>query len=275
MIVLIEKSREKSISGFQKLATRRGTAGTNVALDAPSIMHASARRLLGLPGRPQQRTLATGYGAPLERHGGLFPGIKRLTELVIDRGQGSEVFTRDNERYLDFTSGIGVLSTGHCHPTVVTAVREQAGKITHAQQSVVYNGAALDLVQRLLPVLPEGVDTAFFCNSGGEAVENALRLVRQSTGRDTVLCFLGGYHGRSSGALAVTSSSASYRGGRAGPLPSGQAFVPYPYEYAGVSAEDTMKALDTALLQQAALTDVAAVSTPRLSYLPCTFNGEH
>ena len=211
--------------------------------------------------RRLQRGLAAGYGSPIKGHGGLFPGIKRLTELVIDRGQGSEVFTRDNERYLDFTSGIGVLSTGHCHPTVVAAVREQAGKITHAQQSVVYNGAALDLVQRLLPVLPEGLDTAFFCNSGGEAVENALRLVRQSTGRDTVICFLGGYHGRSSGALAVTSSSASYRGGRAGPLPSGQAFVPYPYEYAGVSAEDTMRALDTALLQQAALSDVAAVST--------------
>jgi len=201
----------------------------------------------------------SGFGTPLERHGGLFPGIKRLTELVVDRGAGCRLFTREGERYLDFTSGIGVLSTGHCHPTVVEAVREQAGRITHAQQSVVYNAAALDLIERLLPVLPSGINTAFFCNSGGEAVENALRLARQATRKDTVLCFLGGYHGRTSGALAVTSSSASYRGGRAGPLPSGQVFVPYPYEHAGVSADDTMRALDAAILQQVGGDDVAGV----------------
>jgi 4-aminobutyrate aminotransferase len=117
------------------------------------------------------------------------------------------------------------------------------------------------LIERLRPVLPAGLQdgATFFANSGGEAVENALRLVRQATGRDTVLCFLGGYHGRTTGALAVTSSSASYRGARAGPLPSGQAFVPYPYEYAGTSGDESLHALDMALLQQAALTDVAAV----------------
>jgi 4-aminobutyrate aminotransferase len=198
-----------------------------------------------------------GFGRPLEHN--LFPGVKRLTELVLSSGRGTEAFTDDGQRYLDFTSGIGVLSTGHCHPAVVRAVREQAGRLTHAQQSVAYCDRALELAERLRAVTPDGVDSVFFCNSGGEAIESALRLARQATGRDTVLSFLGGYHGRTSGALAVTSSAAAYRGARSGPLPAGTAWAQYPYEHAGVGWRRSMESLDLALAQQVPESDVAAV----------------
>merc|ERR1719262_467311 len=78
-----------------------------------------------------------GLGSPQETK--IFPGVKRATELVIESGKGTEVWTTDGKRYLDLTSGIGVLSTGHCHPTVVKAVQEQAAKISHAQQMCFYN----------------------------------------------------------------------------------------------------------------------------------------
>jgi len=117
----------------------------------------------------------------------------------------------------------------------------------------------LELVERLQSVVPPELDTVLFCNSGSEAIENALRLVRQATGRDTVISFLGGYHGRTAGALSVTTSSTTYRGSRSGPLPAGTAFVPFPYVYAGVGAEESLAALDRALLQQCPASDVAAV----------------
>ena len=158
----------------------------------------------------------------------LFPGIKRATELVFVKGQGSRVTCASGRDYLDFTSGIGVTSTGHCHPRVVAAVRAQAGVASHLQMSIGYHDRMLELIERLEPYTM-GLDSFFFSNSGGEAIEGALRLARQATGRPGVIAFQGGYHGRTAGALAVTSSSVGYRGRGAGPLPYGSFFAPYPY----------------------------------------------
>merc|ERR1719324_1479664 len=165
----------------------------------------------------------------------------------------------DGKRYLDATTGIGVVSTGHCHPTVVKAVQEQAANIVHAQQSVFYCNTVNRLIEKLGEKVPAGLDSFFFANSGAEAVEGALRLARQATGRDTVIAFLGGYHGRTSGTLAVTSSSTAYRGTRAGVLPGGTAWAQYPYEHAGVSAEQSFESLDLLLQQQANASEVAAL----------------
>ena len=135
----------------------------------------------------------------------LFPSIKRLSELVLASGSGCRVTTTTGETFMDFTSGIGVTSTGHCHPRVVEAVRAQAGTLTHGQMSVAYAQPMLDLIDRLTPLMPKaegaaasGLDSFFFANSGAEAVEAALRLARQATGRDNVIAFSGGYHGRTS-----------------------------------------------------------------------------
>jgi 4-aminobutyrate aminotransferase len=189
----------------------------------------------------------------------IIPAVKRHCQLVIDKGAGSEVWTEDGKRYLDYTSGIGVLSTGHCHPHVVKAVQAQATKISHAQQGCYFNSTTNRLIERLVPVVPKGLDSFFFCNSGAEAVEGALKIARQAKRRDTVIAFLGGYHGRTAGAIAVTSSGSGYRGERAGPLPSGTAWARYPYEHAGITAKDALESLDLLLLQQAKASEIAAV----------------
>lgn len=189
----------------------------------------------------------------------LFPGIKRATELVISRAKGSEVFTADGVRYLDFTTGIGVTSTGHCHPKVVAAVQEQAAQGVHFQMSVGYNSRALELIERMQPHVPPGHDSFFFTNSGAEAVEGAVKLARQFKERDCIIAFQGGYHGRTAGTLALTSSSVGYRGHRAGPLPSGTYLAPYPYEYQGISEEFSMRQLELLLKQQVNASEVAAV----------------
>jgi 4-aminobutyrate aminotransferase len=189
----------------------------------------------------------------------IFPGVKRATEIVIESGKGCEVWTAEGKRYLDVTAGIGVLSTGHCHPTVVKAVQEQATKISHAQQSCYFNSTVNTLIDKLAPVVPPGHDSFFFGNSGAEAVEGAVRLARHATGRDGVIAFLGGYHGRTSQCLALTGSSSSYRGHRAGPLPGGTHWARYPYEHAGVTAEHALESLDLVLAQQAKASDIAAV----------------
>jgi len=198
-----------------------------------------------------------GLGTPQETK--LFPSIKRATELVVESGKGCEVWTQEGKRYIDATSGIGVLSTGHCHPTVVKAVQEQAAKVSHAQQSCYYSTTVNALMDKLGPVVPKGHDSFFFSNSGAEAVEGAMRLARHATGRDTIVAFLGGYHGRTQGTLAITSSSTGYRGHRSGPLPGGTAWARYPYEHAGISAEHSLESLELILLQQAKASEIAAV----------------
>jgi len=189
----------------------------------------------------------------------IIPAVKRATELIITEGKGTEVWDASGKRYLDMTSGIGVTSTGHCHPTVVKAVQAQAAKIVHAQQSCYYNNVTNELMERMVPLLPKGLDSFFFCNSGAEAIEGALKIARQAKKRDTVIAFLGGYHGRTAGTLAITTSNSGYRGERSGPLPAGAVFAKYPYEHAGVLASHTFESLDLLLLQQVKATDVAAV----------------
>mmetsp|Transcript_2595 Transcript_2595/g.7612 ORF Transcript_2595/g.7612 Transcript_2595/m.7612 type:complete len:423 (+) Transcript_2595:144-1412(+) len=188
----------------------------------------------------------------------LFPGIKRATEHVLVKGLGSRVWSAEGREFLDFTSGIGVTSTGHCHPTVVAAVQAQAAVACHLQQSVAYSDRALELVERLEP-RALGLDSFFFANSGAEAVEGALRLARQATGRAGVVAFQGGYHGRTAGSMAITTSGVGYRGRDAGPLPYGQFFAPYPYAHRGVTEAHAVEQLDLLLKQQVAASEVAAV----------------
>ena len=166
------------------------------------------------------RTLQASEEARVTAAAKLFPGIKRLSERVLVQGLGSRVWDADGNELIDFASGIGVTSTGHCHPKVVDAVQRQAATASHLQMSVSYHDRMLELVERLEP-FTMGLDSFFFANSGGEAIEGALRLARQATGRSGVIAFQGGYHGRTAGALAVTSSSVGYRGADAGPLPYG------------------------------------------------------
>ncbi|ALE74914.1 Gamma-aminobutyrate:alpha-ketoglutarate aminotransferase [Pseudonocardia sp. Ae168_Ps1] len=192
----------------------------------------------------------------------LSPLLKQATPVQAARGEGVYLYDTDGRRHLDFTAGIGVTSTGHCHPTVVKAAQEQVGTLIHGQYTTVMHQPLLKLVERMGEVLPEGIDSVFFTNSGSEAVEASVRLARQATGRSTIVAFDGGFHGRTMGAAALTTSGAKIRAG-IGPMMGGVAFSPFPYAYRyGWSEEDTvafaLRELDRVLASSAPASDVAA-----------------
>ena len=156
----------------------------------------------------------------------------RYTDLVVERGEGSWLETIDGDRYLDYTCGIGVMNTGHAHPKVAAAIAAQATRGIHGQQNIVYHQPGLELHERLPRRFPNpDRDTAyglFLSNSGAEAVEAAVKLAKMATHRTIVVAFRGGFHGRTHGAMALTSSGVKYRG-HFEPLLGGVHFVPFPY----------------------------------------------
>ncbi|MBI1802461.1 MAG: aminotransferase class III-fold pyridoxal phosphate-dependent enzyme [Chloroflexi bacterium] len=154
----------------------------------------------------------------------------RYGEFVTARGEGVYVWDQDDNRYLDFTSGIGVTNTGHCHPKVVEAIRAQAGKIIHAELNIQYHETVLQLAEELLTIMPAPLDTFFFSNSGAEAIEASVKLARQTSRRPNIIAFQGAFHGRTNAAMALTSSKAAYRAGY-GPLMGGVLTAPFPYHY--------------------------------------------
>jgi 4-aminobutyrate aminotransferase len=154
----------------------------------------------------------------------------RYTDLVIEHGAGSWLVTTDGERYLDYSSGIGVTNTGHAHPRVVDAVQEQATKLLHGQQNIVYHEQGLRLHDRLRTVLPGGPWAAFLANSGAEAIEASVKLARVATGRPAIVAFRGGFHGRTAQTMALTSSRNTIRGDFE-PLPGSVYHTTFPYCY--------------------------------------------
>jgi 4-aminobutyrate aminotransferase len=160
----------------------------------------------------------------------LAPVWARPWQLFADRAQGAYIWDTDGNRYLDFTSGIGVTNTGHCHPEVVEAVREQAALLIHGQANLIMHRPMLRLAEALREVVPAPLDTFFFSNSGAEAVEASVKLARHATGRTNVIAFERSFHGRTVGAMSLTSSSTVYRRGYQ-PLMPGVFFAPYAYCY--------------------------------------------
>jgi 4-aminobutyrate aminotransferase len=154
----------------------------------------------------------------------------RITNLVVDHGEGSWLVTPEGVRYLDYTSGIGVTNTGHAHPRVVAAVQAQAAKLLHGQQNIVFHEAGLRLYDRLAHLLPGGPWSAFLANSGAEAVEAAVKLARVATGRPAIIAFRYGFHGRTGQAMALTAAKDVYRGAFE-PLPGSVYHAAYPYCY--------------------------------------------
>lgn len=159
----------------------------------------------------------------------LTPAWYYTAPLTIVRGEGAYLIAESGERYLDFASGYGVTSTGHCHPRVVRAAQEQAAQLIHVSTTV-DNSRLLQLAQRLAAVTPAGLEMMFFHSAGAEAVEAAIKLTRRVTGRRELIAFRGAFHGRTTGALALTTSKALYRKGH-DPFFPGVHFAPYPTPY--------------------------------------------
>ncbi|WP_072687182.1 aspartate aminotransferase family protein [Rhodococcus marinonascens] len=174
----------------------------------------------------------------------LSPLLAQATPVTVDHGAGCYLYGTDGRRYLDFTAGIGVTSTGHCHPHVVEAARRQVGSLIHGQYTTVMHQPMLELIDRLGSVLPADLDSLFFANSGSEAVEASLRLSRQATGRPNVIVFHGGFHGRTVAAATMTTSGTRFSAGFS-PLMGGVHVAPFPnaYRYGWSEEEATAFAL--------------------------------
>src|SRR6266581_6640577 len=123
--------------------------------------------------------------------------------LVAERGEGVWIYTSDGDRYLDLYGGHAVAGTGHCHPHVVAAIREQSEKILF-YSNLVYSEARARAAEKLVSIAPASLTKAFFCNSGTEANENAMRMARLATGRLNIITFSGGFHGRTADAISAT-----------------------------------------------------------------------
>jgi 4-aminobutyrate aminotransferase len=175
-------------------------------------------------------SVARAPGSALPDHAVVPPVWGRITDLDVDRGEGSWLITRDGERYLDYTSGIGVTNTGHAHPRVAAAVAAQAQKLLHGQQNILYHEPGLRLYERLPTLLPGGPYQAFLSNSGAEAVEASVKLARVATGRPAVIAFRYGYHGRTAQTMALTTAKDVYRAAFE-PLPGSVYHTAYPYCY--------------------------------------------
>jgi len=123
--------------------------------------------------------------------------------IVAERGEGVWLYASNGEKYLDLYGGHAVAGTGHCHPHVVNALREQAGELLF-YSNLVYSSARARAAEKLVSIAPSGLTKTFFCNSGTEANENAMRMARMSTGRERVITFSGGFHGRTADAISAT-----------------------------------------------------------------------
>lgn len=173
------------------------------------------------------------------------PVLSYRSDLEIVRGAGSRVTDSVGGEYLDFTTGIGCLNLGHNHPDVVAAAKDQLDRLWHAGWAVYRYGALADVAERLVEITPGQVEQVVLLNSGAEAVEGSVKLARKSTGRQGVIVFRGGFHGRTMGSVSYTTSKAAYREGYHPLVPS--VFVtpfPHPYEWGMSQADADALALD-------------------------------
>lgn len=159
------------------------------------------------------------------------PSYTRIYPLVVEKGQGLWVEDIDGNVFLDFTAGIAVCSTGHCHPQVVQAIKDQVGRLLHMSGTDFYYTPQIALAEKLSTVVPgDGEKKAFFGNSGAEAIEAAFKLARWHTRRELNIAFFGAFHGRTMGALSLTASKTIQKK-HYNPFVPGITHVPYAYCY--------------------------------------------
>jgi 4-aminobutyrate aminotransferase len=165
------------------------------------------------------------------------PSYPRDYPFVMSHGKGAEVWDVDGNRFLDFMAGIAVCSTGHSHPDVVNAIKAAADQFLHISSDY-WHERQVALAEKISALNPVGEPAmSFFCQSGTEAVEGALKLARYVTGRGRFIGFLGGFHGRTMGSLAFTSSKYTQQKGFFPTMP-GVTHVPYPNPYRPLFAGD-------------------------------------
>ena len=186
-------------------------------------------------------------------------GITSAHPIAVDRAKGAELWDVSGKRYIDFAGGIGVMNVGHAHPRVMKAVHEQIDRATHTSFQVVHYESYLRLAERLCEVTPiDGPKKAIFFSTGAEAIENAVKIARAATGRQAVISFRGGFHGRTLLALTLTGSVQPYKQDF-GPYAAEVYQTPFPYVYRGWNTEAAMADLDNLLESEVGPKRVAAI----------------
>ena len=186
-------------------------------------------------------------------------GITSAHPVAVDRAKGAELWDVSGKRYIDFAGGIGVMNVGHAHPRVMKAVHEQLDRATHTSFQVVHYESYLRLAERLCEVTPiDGPKKAIFFSTGAEAIENAVKIARAATGRQAVISFRGGFHGRTLLALSLTGSVQPYKQDF-GPYAAEVYQTPFPYVYRGWNTEAAMADLDNLLESEVGPKRVAAI----------------
>lgn len=193
----------------------------------------------------------------------LSPVWTHSTGIIAAKGEGCYLYDLDDKKYLDFTCGIAVTNTGHCHPDVVKAIRQQAGLLLHGQANIIVHEPLLQLTNNLRSIVDPSLDGFFFSNSGAEAVEGAVKLARHASGKPNIIVFQGSFHGRTVGTMSLTTSKTIYRAGYQ-PLMPGVYVAPYPYPLRfGWNEEKTtqfcLDELEFLLLTQTAPFETAAI----------------
>src|SRR5437588_477979 len=155
--------------------------------------------------------------------------VRSIEPIVVERAAGAIIYGADGKEYLDCFAGISVSNVGHCHPRVVAAAQRQTATLIHCASYVYYAPPVGELAERLARITPGRLQKTFFCNSGAEAVEGAIRLARTYSGKSEIISLQMGFHGRTNATLAVTGNM--QRKTRGGPYMPGVAFAPAPHAY--------------------------------------------
>jgi 4-aminobutyrate aminotransferase len=186
-------------------------------------------------------------------------GIGVMANFFIDHALNAEVWDVEGKRYIDFAGGIAVLNTGHRHPAMVAAIEQQLKRFTHTCYQVLPYESYVTLAERINALTPgtHAKKTAFF-SSGAEAVENAIKIARSSTGRSGIIAFSGGFHGRTMMCSALTGKVIPYKAGF-GPFPAEIYHVPFPMALHGISVDDSIHALHTLFKADVEAQRVAAI----------------
>jgi len=187
-------------------------------------------------------------------------GVAHATNIYAARAENAELWDVEGRRFIDFAGGIAVLNTGHRHPKVLAAVQRQLERFTHTAFQVVAYESYVELAERLNAVAPfAGPAKTLLLTTGAEAIENAVKIARASTGRSAIIAFAGGFHGRTMMAMALTGKVAPYKR-QFGVLPGEVYHLPFPIAHHGVSVSDTLKALSALFKVDVEPSQVAAIT---------------
>jgi 4-aminobutyrate aminotransferase/(S)-3-amino-2-methylpropionate transaminase len=170
-------------------------------------------------------------------------GMGNLLPIYAVRAENAEIWDEEGNRYIDFAAGIAVVNTGHSHPEIVKAVKQQVDAFSHSCVMVTPYAKVVELAEKLTAIAPIEDARAIFLSTGAEAVENAIKIARVATGRLGVIAFSGGFHGRTNLCMGLTGKVVPYKKDF-GPFTPGIYHAPFPAEYLGVSAAASLAALD-------------------------------